>query len=101
MKKKLNNINISVLTEKQWKEISETSPFVKVREPVDIKRITSCPNLLFEEGNAPLIYKIKEFQSKQINITVRCLNNDRSLSFQSLILLEKVEGEWKIVGEVK
>ncbi|MCF6138264.1 hypothetical protein [Pseudalkalibacillus berkeleyi] len=101
-----------ILSNQEWKSMSEESVFILTREPIDWTDfkgfIQSCtgPNtsLSYNDGKAAFKVMKQEYKDNDQRVYIMCheydeVNGDHKASKTITLLMEKIDGAWKAVGK--
>jgi hypothetical protein len=91
------------LGDAEWESLSEGSVYKQVRESLSWEEfkqfVQQCDGVLTSDGLAVFKVMRKHYKDDHRSITVECLESTEPMKMR--LLLERVEGSWKIVGKEK
>lgn len=96
-----------ILSEEEWKIYKENSVYKNIRGAIEwseFKEYVQCEGLSYSQGKASYSIMREKYKRKHALISVNCVeysNNglDATPVKEIALLLEKINGSWKLVGK--
>ncbi|RXJ04514.1 hypothetical protein DS745_03785 [Anaerobacillus alkaliphilus] len=105
--------SVHVITEEEWREHTENSVYKIIRQPLDWEEfkeyIQTCEkqkfsSLLYSDGKADYKVAKSKYKGTYNEVNIECIDyaaesNDVLEVNYITLLLEKINGDWKVVGQ--